>query len=83
MSAYTELQPANFRGEVDGRASGLYTLSNSRGMTVRFTTLGAKVMQIVVPDRHGEMAQVGHWLRHAAVTVVGASAISHTLGKAR
>ena len=34
-------------------------------------------------QEYGEMAQVGHLLRHAAVTMVGASAISHTLGGAR
>jgi aldose 1-epimerase len=58
MSAYTPLQAQNFTGEADGKPVRLITLENSRGMTVRFTTLGAKVLQIVVPDRDGNMDDV-------------------------
>lgn len=47
------LDPARFQGEVDGRPTALFFLRNARGMTVAITNLGAKVLQIVVPDRHG------------------------------
>ena len=55
---YTPLQPENFETELEGKPVKLYTLQNSRGMTVRFTNLGAKVLQIVVPDRDGVMDDV-------------------------
>jgi aldose 1-epimerase len=47
------LDPARFLGEVDGRPTALFFLRNARGMVVAITNLGAKVLQIVVPDRHG------------------------------
>ncbi len=52
------LDPARFEGAVDGRSTALYFLRNARGMVVAITNLGAKVLQIVVPDRDGVMADV-------------------------
>ena len=52
------LDPARFEGEVDGRPTALYLLRNPRGMVVAITNLGAKVLQIVVPDRHGALDDV-------------------------
>ncbi len=52
------LDPARFKGEVDGRPTALFLLRNARGMVVAITNLGAKVLQIVVPDRHGELDDV-------------------------
>lgn len=52
------LDPARFQGEVDGRPTALYLLRNARGMVVAVTNLGAKVLQIVVPDRHGALDDV-------------------------
>ena len=51
MSVYMALQARNFAGSAEGKPTRLITLQNSRGMNVRFTTLGAKILQIVVPDR--------------------------------
>jgi len=36
----------------------LYTLTNSKGMEVRITNYGGRVVSILVPDRHGNMADV-------------------------
>lgn len=47
------LDPARFAGEVEGRPTALFFLRNARGMVVAITNLGAKVLQIVVPDRRG------------------------------
>ena len=52
------LDPDRFEGEVDGRRTCLITLRNRRGMVLNFTNLGAKVMQILVPDRHGDLDDV-------------------------
>ncbi|WP_439589810.1 aldose epimerase family protein [Hydrogenophaga sp.] len=52
------LDPARFHGEVDGRPTALFFLRNARGMVVAITNLGAKVLQIVVPDRQGELGDV-------------------------
>jgi aldose 1-epimerase len=52
------LDPTRFEGDVDGRSTALYFLRNARGMVVAITNLGAKVLQIVVPDRDGVLADV-------------------------
>ena len=52
------LEPTRFQGEVDGHSTALFFLRNARGMVVAITNLGAKVLQIVVPDRHGELDDV-------------------------
>jgi aldose 1-epimerase len=52
------LDPTRFQGEVDGRPTALFFLRNASGMAVAITNLGAKVLQIVVPDRHGVLDDV-------------------------
>lgn len=52
------LDPARFKGEVDGRPTALFVLRNARGMEVAITNLGAKVLQIVVPDQQGVLGDV-------------------------
>jgi aldose 1-epimerase len=52
------LDPAKFRAEIDGKKVELYTLENRHGMTVRITNFGAKIQQILVPDRYGRLGDV-------------------------
>lgn len=53
-----ELKREHFQKEVDGKPVDLYTIRNKRGMVVRITNYGAKVEQILVPDRHGVLGDV-------------------------
>lgn len=53
-----ELKRENFQKVVDGKQVDLYTLRNKKGMIVRITNFGAKVEQILVPDRNGVFADV-------------------------
>ena len=52
------LDPDRFHGEVEGSPTALYFLRNAQGAVVAITNLGAKVLQIVVPDRDGVMDDV-------------------------
>ena len=54
----TELKADAFKGTVDGKAVTLYTIKNKAGITVRITNFGAKIEQILVPDRKGVFADV-------------------------
>ena len=45
------LDPASFVAEVDGAETGLYTLTNSRGMEVCITNFGGRIVSVMVPDR--------------------------------
>jgi aldose 1-epimerase len=55
---HAQLHARNFDAEVDGKPTCLITLHNSRGMSVSFTNLGGKILQIIVPDRNGRMDDV-------------------------
>ena len=46
-----ELKAENFRKVIDGKPVVLYTIQNKNGMIVRITNYGAKVQQIIVPDK--------------------------------
>ncbi len=43
---------------VDGLPTTLYRLANASGMEVCITNYGARIVSIVVPDRHGTLADV-------------------------
>ena len=54
----TPLDPARFLGVVDGKSVRLFLLRNAAGMVVAVTNYGAKIEQIVVPDRDGRWGDV-------------------------
>jgi aldose 1-epimerase len=42
----------------DGEKVDLFTLTNSRGMEVKITNYGGRVVSILAPDRHGHLADI-------------------------
>lgn len=52
------LDAAHFVGRVDGHDTELHLLGNAHGMVVAVTNLGAKILQILVPDRDGHLDDV-------------------------
>ncbi|AWK88162.1 aldose epimerase family protein [Azospirillum thermophilum] len=58
MASYSELQRENYRTTVEGRPVDLFTLRNGTGMVARITNYGAKIEQILVPDRDGVLGDV-------------------------
>lgn len=52
------LDAERFRGEVGGEQVALYTLRNSRGMVACITNYGAKIQQLLVPGRDGQLTDV-------------------------
>lgn len=57
-SEYVEIKRQAFQKVVDGKPVDLYTLKNSRGMVVKITNQGAKIVQLLVPDRNNQMGDV-------------------------
>jgi len=53
-----DLKRHAFGHTADGQAVDLFTLSNSKGMSVSVMTLGASVQAVLVPDRQGHAADV-------------------------
>ncbi|WP_066268050.1 aldose epimerase family protein [Hydrogenophaga palleronii] len=75
------LDPARFEGEVEGRPTALYMLRNARGMVVAVTNLGAKVLQIVVPDRDGTFDDVALGYDRLANVITGSPSMGAFVGR--
>ena len=55
---YVEITRNAFQAVSDGKQVDLYTLRNSSGMVVKLTNQGAKIVQILVPDRNNQLGDV-------------------------
>lgn len=81
-TAFTHLlDPARFQGEVDSRPTALYFLRNAQGMVVAITNLGAKVLQIVVPDRAGALDDVVLGYDRLADVISGSPSMGAFIGR--
>ncbi len=59
MSAqFAKISREAFHRDVGGRTVDLYTLTNGSGVTVTVTNQGAKIVQLLVPDRNGQLGDV-------------------------
>jgi aldose 1-epimerase len=58
MAAYVEIKREQFQKDVDGKRVDLYTLRNGNGMVVKITNQGAKIVQLLVPDRNNQLGDV-------------------------
>lgn len=79
--AYVELNAANFQKEVDGKPVGLYTIRNKNGMVVRITNYGAKIEQILVPDRHGKLGDVAQGYETIEQVIGGQGSMGAFIGR--
>lgn len=70
-----------WQGRVDGRPVDLFTLANAAGMTVRATNWGAKIMQILVPDRHGRFGDVALGYDSLSDAQAGQSSMGAFIGR--
>jgi aldose 1-epimerase len=52
------LDPSRFEGKINGKPVSLFTLRNAGGMVVGVTNYGARIEQILAPDRQGRMDDV-------------------------
>lgn len=48
----------NFQDTVDGKATDLYILKNSKGMTAAITNYGGRLVSLLVPDNEGNLRDV-------------------------
>jgi len=78
---FVELEDENFQGEVEGVATDLYTISNASGMVVKITNLGAKIEQILVPDRDGVFADVVLGYESLATVQTGQPSMGAFMGR--
>jgi aldose 1-epimerase len=79
--AYVELNAANFQKEVDGKSVDLYTIRNKHGMVVKITNYGAKIEQILVPDRHGKLGDVAQGYETIDQVIGGQGSMGAFIGR--
>ncbi len=79
--SFAALQRERFQSVIDGKATDLFTIANSQGMVVRFTNHGAKILQIIVPDRHGVMDDVALGYDSIAAVLTGQSSMGAFIGR--
>jgi aldose 1-epimerase len=79
--AYVELRPVDFQKEVDGKKVDLYTIKNSKGMTVRITNYGGRVEQILVPDRDGKLGDVAQGYETIDQVMAGQGSMGAFIGR--
>jgi aldose 1-epimerase len=75
------LDPRQFFGEVGGEPVALFRLSNARGMEVAVCNLGAKVLQIIVPDRNGVLGDVAMGYDSLAALQAGTPSMGAFIGR--
>lgn len=56
------LNPENFKAEVDGKSTDLYTLVNKNGVEACITNYGGRLVSLMLPDKDGKFIDVvlGH-----------------------
>ena len=79
--AYVELKAANFQKEVDGKKVDLYTIKNKKGVVVKITNYGARVEQILVPDRHGKLGDVAQGYETIDQVMAGQGSMGAFIGR--
>lgn len=75
------LDARRFEGQIDGQQVALYTLRNTRGMVACITNYGAKIEQLLVPDRHGQQADVLLGYDSLQGAVVGSPSMGAFIGR--
>jgi len=56
---YATIQPEAFNAVIDGKPVSLYAIGNGRGtLAAKITNYGGKMVQLLVPDRRGNLSDV-------------------------
>lgn len=78
---HPRLDPARFFGEIGGEPVALFRLRHTSGMEVAVCNLGAKVLQILVPDRNGVPGDVALGYDSLAALQAGAPSMGAFIGR--
>lgn len=80
-AGYTELKAADFQQTVDGKPVGLWTIRNHNGMSVSITNYGARIEQILAPDREGHLGDVAQGYSSLAGVQQGQASMGAFIGR--
>jgi aldose 1-epimerase len=75
------IQKSSFGTTADGQAVDLYTLTNAKGMTVTISNYGGTIVNLKVPDRKGNSADVVLGYDSVGEYAAGKSYFGATIGR--
>ncbi|WP_353861855.1 aldose epimerase family protein [Azospirillum formosense] len=81
MTPYADLRREDFRATIDGTPTDLFTLRNHRGMVVRITNYGCKIVQILAPDHDGALGDVVQGYETLEQTMAGQPSMGSFIGR--
>jgi len=81
MTRPADLRREAFQTTIDGKPVDLFTLRNRNGMVARITNYGAKIEQILVPDRDGVLGDVVQGYESIEQTVNGQPSMGSFIGR--
>ncbi len=58
MAVDTLVKPSAFQKEIDGKKTDLFILKNDSGLVVKITNYGAKIVSVLMKDKHGKYADI-------------------------
>jgi aldose 1-epimerase len=74
------IQPADFVQDVNGKTTGLYVLTNDKGMVVALTNYGARIVSILVPDQQGKFDDIALGYPNIGNYLVGNAGMGAVIG---
>jgi aldose 1-epimerase len=75
------LDPALFQGRIGTQAMDLFVLSNGGGLQVAVTNYGARILQVLTPDRSGHIGDVVLGYASLEETVAARSSVGAFIGR--
>ena len=79
--AYTVLKPADFQKTIDGKPVSLYVIRNRAGLSVAITNYGARIEQILVPDRNGRLGDIAQGFASIDGVLQGEASMGAFIGR--
>jgi aldose 1-epimerase len=76
-----EITRAQFLKVIDGKQVDLYSIQNEHGVVIKITNYGAKVEQILLPDRNGEYADIVLGFDSIEKTIAGQPSMGAFIGR--
>lgn len=71
----------DFNGTVDGKPVALYTIRNKNGLSAAITNYGAKLVQLIVPDRDGVMSDIIQGYESLDKAMTGQASMNAFIGR--
>ncbi len=81
QKSYVDLNREAFQSVIDGKQVDLYTLKNKNGMVAKITNYGGKLVQLLVPDKNGQLGDVVLGYDSLEQTIKGQASMGCIVGR--